>query len=105
MDSSENIFPVHSLSALDGFEELHSSGLLYIEIPVLKDDHFQVPVLDGFVMNRLAGDFIESLLYKVFSTLTSQTVEDLSQLLDENLEVKWKKKFSLCLKQLGHLFT
>ena len=73
---------------IKGFEELHSAGLLYVEVPVSAEDHFQVPVLDGFVMNRLAGDYIESLLYKVFSTLTSQTVKDLSELLDENLEAR-----------------
>ncbi len=38
-------------------------------------------------MNRLSGDYIESFLYKVFSTLSSQSVKELSELLEEDLNL------------------
>ena len=38
-------------------------------------------------MNRLSGDYIESFLYKVFSTLSSQSVKELSELLEEELSL------------------
>jgi hypothetical protein len=47
-----------------------------------------VPPLEGFVMNRVTGDFFESLLYKVFVSLTEKTtMGDLAQLLQTDLEV------------------
>lgn len=87
MDSDSDRFPIHSIVTRDGFTELHSKGLIFIDVPVLENDHFRVPVLDGFVMNRLSGDYMESLLYKVFSTLSSQSVGELTQLLDEKMEL------------------
>ena len=87
MDDERGEFPIHELIDRDGFEELHSSGLLFIVVPVYPEDHFRVPVLDGFVMNRLSGDYMESLLYKVFSTMSSQSVGEMSELLDEKVEV------------------
>ena len=38
-------------------------------------------------MNRLSGDYIETFLYKVFSTLSSQSVKELSELLEEDLNL------------------
>lgn len=32
-----------------------------------------VPTLDGFVMNRVQGDYFETLLYKIFVTIDGQT--------------------------------
>lgn len=34
---------------------------------------FLVPTLDGFVMNRVQGDYFETLLYKIFVTIDGQT--------------------------------
>jgi len=87
MDSETKTFFIHTLITREGFNELHSRGLIFIEVPVSENEHFRVPVLDGFVMNRLSGDYMESLLYKVFSTMSSQSVGELSQLLDEKVEL------------------
>ena len=64
MDSGLNEFRIDSLIHRAGFRELHSKSLIYIHVPVSEDDRFNIPVLEGFVMNRLAGDYIEGLLYK-----------------------------------------
>ena len=44
-----------------------------------------VPPLQGFVMNRVQGDYMETLLYKVFVTISEQTsVGDLASMLQIN---------------------
>ncbi|KAL3097611.1 hypothetical protein niasHT_023411 [Heterodera trifolii] len=47
---------------------LLSRGLVYLEVPIGSDDYVfgthLVPTLDGFVMNRVQGDYFETLLYK-----------------------------------------
>ncbi len=35
--------------------------------------NFSVPPLDGFVMNRVLGDYFETLLYKIFVSLDEHT--------------------------------
>lgn len=34
---------------------------------------FAVPPLEGFVMNRVQGDYFETLLYKIFVSIDEQT--------------------------------
>lgn len=34
---------------------------------------FLVPPLEGFVMNRVQGDYFETLLYKIFVSIDEQT--------------------------------
>lgn len=34
---------------------------------------FTVPPLEGFVMNRVQGDYFETLLYKIFVSIDEQT--------------------------------
>ena len=35
--------------------------------------YLPVPPLEGFVMNRVQGDYFESLLYKIFVSIDEQT--------------------------------
>ena len=38
-----------------------------------------MPTLQGFVMNRIQGDYLENLLYKIFVSLDERTnMEDVS---------------------------
>jgi hypothetical protein len=40
---------------------------------------FIVPTLDGFVMNRVQGDYFETLLYKIFVSIDGQnSVQEVS---------------------------
>ncbi|KAF4528777.1 hypothetical protein B566_EDAN017254, partial [Ephemera danica] len=45
---------------------LYKKGLVYLEVPIEDGDHVVVPPLEGFVMNRVLGDYFETLLYKIF---------------------------------------
>lgn len=38
-------------------------------MPVTAVDRIQVPPLQGFVMNRVLGDYFETLLYKIFVSI------------------------------------
>lgn len=81
---------------------LFHRGLVYLEVPVYSDDYVYgrfckchslitnrhnssydlVPTLDGFVMNRVQGDYFETLLYKIFVTIDGQTtVKEVTQLI------------------------
>lgn len=86
MDSGDKLFQVGKYENESGFRELLRKGICFLEVPVKDSDSFRIPVLEGFVMNRLAGDYIETFLYKVFSTLSSQTVKDLAELLEEDIQ-------------------
>ncbi|KAK9875112.1 hypothetical protein WA026_005906 [Henosepilachna vigintioctopunctata] len=46
-----------------------SAGLVYLDVPVTAVDSVQVPPLQGFVMNRVTGDYFETLLYKIFVSI------------------------------------
>ena len=35
--------------------------------------HLSVPPLEGFVMNRVLGDYFETLLYKIFVSIDEHT--------------------------------
>lgn len=52
---------------------LFSKGLVYIEVPIDASDHISVPPLEGFVMNRVLGDYFETLLYKIFVSVDEKT--------------------------------
>ncbi|KAI1722569.1 protein FAM91A1 [Ditylenchus destructor] len=69
-------------------QRLINRGLVYLDVPIKSDDYVYVPTLDGFVMNRVQGDYFEILLYKIFVTIDGQmTVNELSETLqiDETL--------------------
>ena len=48
-------------------------GLIYLEVPIDASDHISVPPLEGFVMNRVLGDYFENLLYKIFVSVDEKT--------------------------------
>ena len=72
----------------DVVRSLYNKGLVYFEVPITNADYVYVPTLDGFVMNRVQGDFLETLLYKIFVTLDGQmTSKDISEVLDTDEEL------------------
>ncbi|XP_044756483.1 protein FAM91A1 isoform X2 [Coccinella septempunctata] len=48
---------------------LYKKGLIYLDVPITAVDSVQVPPLQGFVMNRVTGDYFETLLYKIFVSI------------------------------------
>jgi len=63
--------------------ELYRRGLVFFDVPVEDDDHVSVPPLEGFVMNRVLGDYLETLLYKIFVSIDeSTTVGELAAVLE-----------------------
>ncbi|KJE91689.1 hypothetical protein, variant [Capsaspora owczarzaki ATCC 30864] len=66
---------------------LHTRGLVFLEVPVDDHDRVAVPPLEGFVMNRVTGDYFETLLYKIFVTIDEHTtIADLAAVLQTDLE-------------------
>ena len=69
----------------DNIASLYTKDLIYFEIPVLETDRVSFPPLEGFVMNRVQGDAIETLLYKIFLSANDDTsVNELSSILQIN---------------------
>ncbi|EGT57461.1 hypothetical protein CAEBREN_00424 [Caenorhabditis brenneri] len=67
---------------------LYDRGLIYFDVPVDDNDYIYVAPLDGFVMNRVLGDYFETLLYKIFVAIDDQTtVLEMSQILHINLQL------------------
>lgn len=52
---------------------LYKKGLIYLEVPIEDSDYIVVPPLEGFVMNRVLGDYFETLLYKIFVSIDEHT--------------------------------
>jgi hypothetical protein len=53
--------------------DLYRKGHIYFDVPIEDHDLVQVPPLEGFVMNRVAGDYLETLLYKIFVSIDENT--------------------------------
>ncbi|CAP36989.2 Protein CBG19722 [Caenorhabditis briggsae] len=67
---------------------LYDRGLIYFDVPVEDNDYIYVAPLDGFVMNRVLGDYFETLLYKIFVAIDDQTtVLEMSQILHIDLQL------------------
>jgi hypothetical protein len=67
---------------------LHQKGLIWIEIPVASEDVLVVTSLEKFVMNRVKGDFMETLLYKIFVTIDERTnMQQLAEVLQVDEEL------------------
>ncbi|RUS75324.1 hypothetical protein EGW08_016913 [Elysia chlorotica] len=65
---------------------LYRRGLIYLEVPIGDDDCISVPPLEGFVMNRVLGDYFETLLYKIFVSIDEHTpVAELANVLQIDL--------------------
>lgn len=61
---------------------LYLKGLIYLDVPIYDDDYIVVPPLEGFVMNRVTGDYFETLLYKIFVSIDQNTpVQELASIL------------------------
>ncbi|XP_068620301.1 protein FAM91A1 [Battus philenor] len=54
-------------------KNLYRRGLIYLDVPITSADKVSVPPLKGFVMNRIAGDYFETLLYQVFVSVDEHT--------------------------------
>ena len=52
---------------------LYLQGLVYFDVVIDDNDLMTMPPLEGFVMNRVTGDYFETLLYKIFVSLDEQT--------------------------------
>uniref|UniRef100_A0A8C2CGT0 Family with sequence similarity 91 member A1 n=1 Tax=Cyprinus carpio TaxID=7962 RepID=A0A8C2CGT0_CYPCA len=72
-----NIMAAHSL---------YNRGYIYLDVPISDDSCISVPPLEGFVMNRVQGDYFETLLYKIFVSIDEQTnVSELANVLEIDL--------------------
>ncbi|XP_014254645.1 protein FAM91A1 [Cimex lectularius] len=68
--------------------KLYKKGLIYLDVPIEKDDIVVVPPLKGFVMNRVLGDSFENLLYKIFVSIDEHTtVGELAGVLQINFKL------------------
>lgn len=66
---------------------LFKRGLIYMDVPIEDGDYIVVQSLEGFVMNRVLGDYFEKLLYKILVSVDERTsVEELAGLLQIDLQ-------------------
>ncbi|XP_060077726.1 protein FAM91A1-like [Ylistrum balloti] len=67
---------------------LYKKGLIYLDVPIADADCIIVPPLEGFVMNRVLGDYFETLLYKIFVSIDEHTtVAELANVLQIDLQL------------------
>ncbi|XP_019751524.1 protein FAM91A1 isoform X1 [Hippocampus comes] len=67
---------------------LYNRGFIYLDVPISDDSCISVPPLEGFVMNRVQGDYFETLLYKIFVSIDEQTnVAELATVLEIDLDL------------------
>ncbi|XP_034400998.1 protein FAM91A1 isoform X2 [Cyclopterus lumpus] len=67
---------------------LYNRGFIYLDVPIADDSCISVPPLEGFVMNRVQGDYFETLLYKIFVSIDEQTnVAELANVLEIDLDL------------------
>ncbi|XP_071043761.1 protein FAM91A1 isoform X2 [Parasteatoda tepidariorum] len=67
---------------------LYRRGLIYLDVPIDDNDYVCVPPLEGFVMNRVLGDYLEILLYKIFVSIDEHTpIAELANVLQVELEL------------------
>lgn len=65
---------------------LYLKGLIYLHVPIEDHDLIVVPPLKCFVMNRVQGDYFETLLYKIFVSIDEKTpVSELASILQIDL--------------------
>lgn len=87
LDNSKSAIPA-GLLKYSIVTSLYERGLIYFDVPVDDNDYIYVAPLDGFVMNRVLGDYFETLLYKIFVAIDDQTtVLEMSQILHINLQL------------------
>ncbi|KAF3707467.1 Protein FAM91A1 [Channa argus] len=89
---------------------LYNRGFIYLDVPISDDSCISVPPLEGFVMNRVQGDYFETLLYKIFVSIDEQTnVAELANVLEIDLDlvknaVSMYCRLGFAVKK-GHVFS
>lgn len=74
--------PKHAL------QSLIMRGLVYMDVPIENNDQIIVPPIKDFIMNRVSGDYLENLLYKIFISIDERTtIEKLSSILDIDISL------------------
>jgi len=94
-------------------QSLYRKGLVYLDVPIDDDDQISgtpasharsagwwshsvgshtltdaVPPLEGFVMNRVLGDYFENLLYQIFVSIDERTsIQQLAGLLQIDINM------------------
>ena len=53
------------------FKNYYRRGLVYFDVPIEEKDNVIVPPLEGFVMNRVLGDYLETFQEFVTSIVSS----------------------------------
>ncbi|KAK2553702.1 Protein FAM91A1 [Acropora cervicornis] len=77
-----------SVMDLKVVQGLYNKGLIYIDVPIADDDYIVVPPLENFVMNRVLGDYFETLLYKIFVSIDEHTnIAELANVLQIDLQL------------------
>ncbi|CAF0803047.1 unnamed protein product [Brachionus calyciflorus] len=67
---------------------LYRKGFIYLDVPLNSDEFVEVPPLEGFVMNRITGDYFETLLYKLFVSIDDRTsLGELASLLEIDIDL------------------
>uniref|UniRef100_A0A8C4R029 Family with sequence similarity 91 member A1 n=2 Tax=Eptatretus burgeri TaxID=7764 RepID=A0A8C4R029_EPTBU len=82
---------------------LYSRGFFFLDVPISDDDCIVVPPLEGFVMNRLQGDYFETLLYKIFVSIDEHTnVMELANVLEIELSLVKNAVSLYCRLGIAH---
>lgn len=69
-------------------QSLHKKGFIYFDVPINNEDILSLPPLEGFVMNRVSGDYFENILYKIFVSMDERTtMEKLAHINDMDVEM------------------
>ena len=72
----------------DSVNALYRKGLVYLDVPLNENDYVEVPPLESFVMNRILGDYFETLLYKLFVSIDDHTsLGELASLLQIDVDL------------------
>jgi hypothetical protein len=72
----------------DSVNSLYRKGLVYLDVPLNENDYVEVPPLESFVMNRILGDYFETLLYKLFVSIDDHTsLGELASLLQIDVDL------------------
>ncbi len=86
--SEDTVLPPLKAGEVDqnDVRNLYLKGLIYFDIPIEDSDLIHIPPLEGFVMNRVTGDYFETLLYKIFVSIDEKTtVAELANVLQIDL--------------------